>query len=419
MRQETALRIMKEGNHVFLTGPAGSGKTFVLNKFISWCTIEKGLNVAVTASTGIAATHIGGQTIHSWAGIGIKDSLSPYEMDELLQKEYLHKRFKKTDVLILEEISMMHSYRLDMVDKVLRKVRQIEEPFGGIQVILSGDFFQLPPINRDSAEVKDFAFESSVWKRLAPKICYLDRVYRQGNDKLLDILSEMRSGEVSEENMFVLQERIEENLPHDTPVTRLFTHNMDVDVVNTVELKGLPMPSKKYEMATSGTKADLRNLIKYCMAQQVLELKEGAQVMFIKNNFREGFVNGTLGTVIDFESQLPVVETLEGKRIMVQPESWVVEKKGVQKAEIRQLPLRLAWAITVHKSQGMTLDAAEIDLSKSFVPGMGYVALSRVRSLSGLFLTGANEYALLTDPQVQKIDKEFIEDSIRNEQEFE
>ncbi|PIW37302.1 MAG: helicase [Candidatus Kerfeldbacteria bacterium CG15_BIG_FIL_POST_REV_8_21_14_020_45_12] len=418
MTQEQALKILKDGYQVFLTGPAGSGKTYVLNEFIRWCQLERGLEVAVTASTGIAATHLNGQTIHSWAGIGIKDRLSAYDLDEILQKEHLHKRFKKTDVLILDEISMMHSYRLDMVDEVLRTIRDIDEPFGGLQTVLCGDFFQLPPINRDSNEVKDFAFEAKVWRELKPKVCYLDQVYRQDDDALLTILQEIRAGDISEDSTFKLQERLEEEVPHDTPVTRLFTHNVDVDRMNADQLTKIVGESKIYAMSTTGKKADLAQLIKYCMAQQRLELKIGAQVMFIKNNFQKGYANGTLGTVIDFEdvTNLPVVETREGKRITVLPESWAVEKKGVQVAELRQFPLRLAWAITVHKSQGMTLDAAEIDLSKSFAPGMGYVALSRVRSINGLFLTGANQQALLVHPLVREQDDIFLADSLELEQ---
>ncbi len=418
MTQDQALQILKDGHQVFLTGPAGSGKTYVLNQFIKWAKDEKELEVAVTASTGIAATHLNGQTIHSWAGIGIKDKLTKYDLDQIIQKEHLHKRFKKTDVLILDEISMMHSYRLDMVDQVLRLIRQVEEPFGGVQVIFCGDFFQLPPINRGSNEIKDFAFESEVWREIDPSVCYLDQVYRQEQDPLLTILSEMRAGELTEDSIFKLQERLEEEVPHDTPVTRLFTHNVDVDRMNLDELAKLPTPSKKYMMSTSGKKKDLAQLVKYCMAPELLELKEGAQVMFIKNNFQKGYANGTLGTVVDFEdvTNLPIVETRAGAHIVVTPESWVNEKQGVQLAEIRQFPLRLAWAITVHKSQGMTLDAAEIDLSKSFAPGMGYVALSRVRSMQGLFLTGANQHALAVHPTIREKDEDFLRSSRKLEE---
>ncbi|MDP3970557.1 MAG: PIF1 family DEAD/DEAH box helicase [bacterium] len=403
MKQEKALSYLKEGHNVFITGPAGSGKTYLLNEYIDWLRKEN-INVAITASTGIAATHIGGQTIHSWSAIGIKDSLSEYDLDALSQKQHLYKRFHETDVLIIDEVSMLHSYRLDMVDKVLKKIRNNDEPFGGLQVVLSGDYFQLPPINRGYSSSKNFAFEAEVWKQLDLSVCYLDRVFRQDEDPLLIILEELRAGELSEDSMFKLQERTEESAPEDTPVTRLYTHNVDVDRLNADELTKLPGESQKFRMTSYGKKADVDTLVKNCLAPEVLELKISAQVMFVKNNFQSGYVNGTLGTVIDFEFGSPIVETLEGKRIVVEFESWILDSATGKEAEIRQFPLRLAWAITVHKSQGMTLDAAEIDLSKSFVAGMGYVALSRVSTLNGLFITGANQQALSVEPLLKEQD---------------
>ena len=403
MNQEQALKLMKAGHHIFLTGPAGSGKTHVLQQFIGWCHAED-LNIAVTASTGIAATHLGGVTIHSWAGIGISDSLSSYELDELTQKEFLHKRFKFTDVLVIDEISMLHSYRLDLVDMVLRAVRGVNEPFGGIQVVMCGDFFQLPPVNR-SGSANHFAFEAAVWQQMDElQVCYLETVYRQSNDPLLDILNELRSGQLSESSLHELEQRLNIEYNEDHLPTKLFTHNKDVDAMNAQHLAAVPAKSKRYHMTSSGPKAKLKGLKKNCLAPEELELKEGARVMFLKNNYSQGYVNGTLGTVVDISGDYPMVETDEGKTITVSPETWVMEQGNAIQAEISQLPLRLAWAITVHKSQGMTLDSAQIDLSKSFVPGMGYVALSRVRSLDGLFLLGMNQQALAVSPQVQQFD---------------
>lgn len=406
MNTDEALDNLKDGHHVFLTGPAGSGKTTVLNKFIEWAQGE-GMKVAVTASTGIAATHLGGTTIHSWCGIGIADTMSEYEIDELTQKEWLHSRLVATEILVIDEVSMLHSYRLDLVDQVLRTVRQIEEPFGGVQVVLSGDFFQLPPINRGGSGPDHFAFEAQSWGQLAPMICYLDTVYRQSDDPLLQVLNEMREGQLSEDSEELLKDRMEEELPDTMTPTRLFTHNADVDVLNDEELSKLSTAMEVFEMTSTGKRSAVQSLKKYCLAPVTLKLKVGAAVMFVKNNYQEGYVNGTLGTVVDFEYGHPIVETADGRTIAVETESWAYEQNGVQQADIRQLPLRLAWAITVHKSQGMTLDAAEIDLSKSFVPGMGYVALSRIRSLDGLYLRGINTQALAVNPVVKEKDAEF------------
>lgn len=408
MTPERALEILQEGHPAFLTGPAGSGKTTLLNKFIDWCH-QQTLNVAVTASTGIAATHMNGTTIHSWSGIGIKAQMSEWELDALAQKKYLHERFEHTDVLIIDEISMLDAPRLDLVDAILRTVLDREEPFGGIQVVFAGDFFQLPPISRDGAP--QFAFQSESWHKLDLNICYLDKVFRQDNDPLLDILEGIRNASLTQDQVDMLMERREDEAPDYITPTKLYTHNVDVDEVNLSELQKLPTKTERFVMTSSGKKNHVTTLKKYCLAPEELFLKEGAQVMFVKNNFPRGIVNGTLGTVIDFEFDKPFVETAEGKKLEVEEETWKLENDGVALAKIHQLPLRLAWAITVHKSQGMTLDHVEVDLSKSFAPGMGYVALSRVRSLSGLYLRGINRTAFSVDPLVREYDSHFREQS--------
>lgn len=409
MNTERALEHLQEGHHTFITGPAGSGKTTLLNSFIEWAHSQT-LNVAVTASTGIAATHMNGSTIHSWAGIGVKSHLSEWELDSLAQKKYLHDRFEGTDVLIIDEISMLDAPRLDLVDQVLRAVLGRSEPFAGIQVVLCGDFFQLPPITRDGS-APEFAFQSQVWQQLDLNVCYLDTVFRQSSDPLLDILQGIRHATITQEQVDMLLERREESAPDYINPTKLYTHNVDVDEVNLAELDKLDSPAEHFEMTSTGKKQHIETLKKYCLAPEELYLKEGAQVMFVKNNFPLGVVNGTLGTVIDFDHGVPLVETVTGKRVEVETETWQLENDGVSLAKIHQLPLRLAWAITVHKSQGMTLDAVEVDLSKSFAPGMGYVALSRVRSLDGLYLRGINRTAFAIEPIVREYDTLFREQS--------
>ncbi len=410
MTQDRALELLREGHNVLLTGPAGSGKTYVLNEFIAWAKKE-GKKVAVTASTGIAATHLNGVTIHSWAGIGIKDALSEQDIGGMMQKEFLKKRFLGTDILIIDEISMLHSYRLDMVDQILRLIRDRRDvPFGGIQIVLSGDFFQLPPIEKNSSKTH-FAFEAAVWEEARLAVCYLDTVYRQANDPLLQILQEIRNGEVSEALGESLMERADVTPPDTITPTRLYTHNIDVDKQNAQELAAIVEPVRQFQMTSFGKKQDVATLKKYCLAPEMLELKIGAQVMFVKNNFSAGYANGTLGTVVDFVSDAPVVQTADGEEIVVPVESWVMEIAGAIIAQVSQFPLRLAWAITVHKSQGMTLDAVSVDLSKSFVAGMGYVALSRVRSLDGLYIVGLNRMALSVDPLVQHFDGQFQKQS--------
>jgi ATP-dependent exoDNAse (exonuclease V) alpha subunit len=410
--QERAIDYIQTGRNVLLTGPAGSGKTYILNACIR-ALQAAGKKVAITASTGIAATHLGGVTIHSWSGIGLADTATPELLAVLKEKKYLQTRFAGTDVLILDEISMFDAGRLDAVDTVLRTIRGSSAPFGGIQVVLSGDFFQLPPITRDKAPVQ-FAFEAEVWKKMPDlAVCYLDQVFRQTNhDPLLSILQEIRSGELSDDAIEQLQARIEEQLPDTLTPTRLYTHNVDVDLINLGELKKLSGEQKTFYMTATGKKDALVFLKKYCMAPEELTLKIGAAVMCVKNNPKSGYVNGTLGTVVGFDFESVIIQTADGKQIVIRKDTWALEQGGTMLAQITQLPLRLAWAITVHKSQGMTLDEVEVDLSKSFAPGMGYVALSRVRSLKGLYLRGINQRALLVDPRIKEQDKIFRELSV-------
>ncbi len=394
---------MMSGANVFLTGAPGAGKTYVLNQFIK--RVERtGKRVAVTASTGIAASHIGGTTIHSWSGLGILDQLFTEDLKRLGGSERLVKRYNNTDILVIDEVSMLHGQRLDMVNQLAKLLRGNDAPFGGLQVILVGDLFQLPPVSR-GAQVSDFAHLSAAWSELDLRVCYLTEQHRQSqDDALLDLLTAMRNGETSELHETLLRDRLEQQAPAAGTVTKLFSHNVDVDAINQRHLDGLDTASKVFMMQTKGSKAKIEQLSKSVLAPAELELKVGAEVMFVANNFGAGFVNGTRGQVADFKDSLPLVELANGRLVKVEPHSWSLSEDGKVRAEVSQLPLRLAWAITIHKSQGMSLDAAEIDLSRAFTPGMGYVALSRVRGLDGLYLQGVNNMAMAMHPLVHEFD---------------
>lgn len=404
MRQTQALQVMLSGDSVFLTGPPGAGKTYVLNQFIRRAT-RQGKVVAVTASTGIAATHIGGTTIHSWSGLGIRDRLNDWDVQWLRSNDRLKKRYNATDVLVIDEISMLHGARLDMVNQACKILRESDAPFGGLQVILVGDLFQLPPVTRGS-ELLDFAHTSAAWAELNPRICYITEQHRQAGDDLLTLLEAMRSGEVEETLIQALQARVGRQPAEGEAVTRLYAHNIDVDTINSRNLAVIQDDTHTFSIQTKGAAAKVEQLIKSVLAPETLELKRGAEVMFVANNFQAGFVNGSRGRVTGFHDGLPMVQlTATGKSIRVEPHSWKLVEDDRTRAEVVQLPLRLAWAITIHKSQGMSLDAAEIDLSKSFTPGMGYVALSRVRSLDGIYLTGINQMALQLHPDIFEFDR--------------
>ncbi|MDN6275868.1 AAA family ATPase [Psychrobacter sp.] len=463
MRQSSALDILKTGQNVFLTGSAGSGKTYTLNQYIDYLRARR-VPVAVTASTGIAATHMNGTTIHSWSGIGIKDELSDRDLTNLSRKQFLADRLKETAVLIIDEISMLHAKQLNLVSQVLKHVRKNDTAFGGIQVVVAGDFFQLPPIgSKGESNREKFAFMSEAWLDAKFRICYLSEQHRQVSEEsnggldLDDILNQIRRQEVTFEAIAALESTFDQSV--DVTRTRLYTHNLNVNKINDKELAALDGEMMRFEATSTGDSKLVETLKKTVRTQDELILKVGAKVMFIKNNTELGVSNGTMGELIGFvavkvddskdssdtiikedesESEsdsdadtaaagndetdaeqakakkpttqkMPVVRLNSGREVVAEPEEWIIEDEtGDVLASYLQVPLCLAWAITIHKSQGMTLDAAEIDLSRTFELGQGYVALSRLKSLAGLQLLGMNNMSLQLDPLARGADNRFL-----------
>jgi hypothetical protein len=422
MTQGEALAILKTGANVFLTGEPGSGKTHTVNAYVSWlrtCKIEP----AITASTGIAATHIGGMTIHSWSGIGIRTSLNDYDLDQITQNERVVKRVRGAHTLIIDEISMLSATTFAMVEAVCRAIRHSQEPFGGLQVVLVGDFFQLPPIQRrelvseqeqgelfvnpDDGPTSVFACDSRAWRVLNPIVCYLSEQHRQEDGAFLALLTAIRMGHVSHNHKALLETRCIET--KNTDITHLYSHNADVDRINDIELAKIKTETHTFQMTATGSAGLVATLKRGCLSPETLSLKKGARVMCTKNDVAGRYVNGTIGTIKGFASDngFPIVETTSGRTIVVDPVEWAVSDGGRVLAKITQVPLRLAWAITVHKSQGMSLDAAHMDLSNAFEYGQGYVAISRVRTLAGLTLGGINARALEVHPEIRKRDIEF------------
>lgn len=393
------------GESAFVTGPAGTGKTYLLNQFVKLAKYE-GKHISVTATTGLAATHLGGTTIHSWSGIGVLDELPDRFADHISKTR--REIIEKTDILLIDEISMMHDFRLDMVDEVCRLVRkQPDVPFGGIQLVMSGDFFQLPPVNRNGSRQGGFVVNSHSWQELDPVIIYLTEQYRQDEgDDLAEILTAMRAGDLRRHHAEKLLERADAEVPYGELITELHTVNVDVDAINEQKLKELSGDELIYSQHSTGAANYVENLQRSVLAPAVLTLKQGALVMAVKNDVSRRYVNGSIGTVVDFEpvTDYPVVEFMNGKTVTLQPDTWELRDGDKKRASISQVPLRLAYAITVHKSQGMTLDLAKIDLRKAFVEGMGYVALSRVRNIGSLYLSGINQMALRISLEAQQID---------------
>jgi len=432
MKQKEALDILKLGYNTFLTGPPGSGKTFLLNKYIEYLR-KNNVPVSITASTGIAATHMGGVTLHSWSGLGMREKLDDLEVKQVCDRGYLRKRIKNTNVLIIDEISMIKASQFEAVSKICQYIRRNIRPFGGIQIICSGDFFQLPPVYKNekpfgaaqgklfspNKEEKNFVTDSQAWKSLEMKVCYLDEQHRTKDKKLHKILNYIRESKAEKSRELLLSQSNyagPERSRRENSFTKLYTHNVDVDSINYSELSKIKGEEYHYQMTLRGNPVVAEILKKSCLAPEKLTLKNGAHVMFIKNNFEAGYVNGTQGKIIGFGAgDLPIVKTQDGKKIIVTYADWTIEEPAspgqggdnLIVAAISQMPLRLAWAITVHKSQGMNLDSAEMDLSRCFLEGMGYVALSRLRSLKGLRLMGINNLAFCVNPMALELDKHF------------
>jgi ATP-dependent exoDNAse (exonuclease V) alpha subunit len=426
MDQELALEIMMAGHNVFLTGAAGAGKTHTLNEFIRLVKDAK-KKVAVTATTGIAATHLGGNTIHSWSGLGVLDNLPRRFFDKMPKSRA--EQIRKAHILIIDEISRLHDFRLDWVAAICRTVRDETRPFGGLQVIFCGDFFQLPPVTRredmDGLDIDEpqtnFAYHAKCWRELSPVVLYLNSQYRQDDDGFLDILNKIRRNEIVRADAEKIAGRHHAKLDGFSEITELHTTNRDVNYLNERRMAELPGEFVDYRMTHTGSENYYERMKKSCLAPETLRLKKGALVMALKNDPEQGFVNGSIGEIIGFDKMLqnPIVKFRNGRQITVREVSWELRDGDVKRASITQIPLRPAYAITIHKSQGMTLDAAKINLRNVFEAGMGYVALSRVRSLDSLSILGLHSKAFEVHPEVLEKDQEFRAECEKAAEKFE
>ena len=411
--QNNVLDAVLRGRSVFLTGSAGTGKSATINQVTKKSREKHGNDhVAVVVSTGIAGSHINGTTIHAFSGAGTLES-SLAACVTMAQGNGAGKRWKNTDVLIIDECSMLSADLFDKLEKMANRMRSHIKnmPFGGMQLIVTGDFFQLPPVSRDPNW--KYAFESEAWKKCNLQSFVLTQIFRQNHEEFVQMLQKLRVGIVDQQTDTILKNICKLSPTSDKKLikpTHLYCTRNVVDGENDRELnKIMNVPLHTFNARDRGQKSKLG---KNMLVPETLRLKKGAQVLLLKNLNPPHLVNGSRGVVIDFEAGemegniggilYPVIQFKNGIKKLIRPESFKVESGGSTIAERIQVPLALAWALTIHKSQGMTLDSAVMDISRAFGPGQAYVALSRCTSLNEITLTGYDRSKIFADERVLK-----------------
>ncbi|XP_073050564.1 ATP-dependent DNA helicase pfh1-like [Primulina eburnea] len=427
--QKKALDAVCNGQSVFITGSAGTGKTFLLQHIIKRLKKLHGKSkVYVTAPTGVAACALNGQTLHSFAGIGLGEVDRASLLERVLSDKKACYRWKKAKALLIDEASMVDAILFENLEHVARSIRvEASEgdnrSWGGLQLIVSGDFFQLPPILKKKKKVaKVFAFEADCWDSSFDLQMELTKVFRQSDALLIKLLQGIRKGEIDDGDLKLLEGCCSGYEP-DPSAVRIFPRIEDVERVNKMKMESLDQEVHVYKAEDLGEYQWTRQL-KSGIAPDELELCVGARVMLTKNiSTWRNLVNGATGTVKEFYavsekqyqlsdmcshgSLLPVVEFDSGIELVVQPEIWVVLDGDKMVAARRQIPLILSWALSIHKCQGMTLEKLDTNLLRVFDFGMVYVALSRVKSLGGLHLSGLNPKKIKAHPKVLQFYQKF------------
>lgn len=439
--QLEAFEAIRAGDNVFLTGAGGTGKSYLIEQIVKHIP----LRIAVTALTGCAALLLdcGAKTLHSWAGIGLGREDPLILVQKIRKNSKAAKKWTGTDLLIIDEISMMTPELFEKLDQIGRRIRKTDAPFGGIQLVCVGDFFQLPPIFREG-ETR-FVFESPFWKTTITKTIELKQIHRQKDPAFQQILNEARFGRLTPESAACLNARrgLDWKSQEIKP-TLLFSRRAEVDAINEANLKALGGERHTYtvesvaitttpgpnggtqttkplsETEAAALKTEIEYMDKNASYQAELTLAEGAQVMLICNLSQEdGLVNGSRGVITSFmgsgKNKLPMVRFMNGTDCLVSPHNWILEGGETRASKVvgrAQIPLRLAYALTIHKAQGATLDCALIDIgSKTFEYGQAYVALSRVKSLESLYVWEMNAAAIKAHPKVADFYKEIANSS--------
>ncbi|KAK7387043.1 hypothetical protein VNO78_27517 [Psophocarpus tetragonolobus] len=427
--QKSVLSAVEQGSSVFITGSAGTGKTTLVFEIVKLLKkLHTRSRVYVTASTGAAAFAIRGQTLHSFSGIDIENNYDPQNLlDVVIKKTGATRNWKKVKALVIDEISMVDAKLFDGLEFIARNLKDVDETWGGIQLVVVGDFCQLSPFGENSEDGKKFkkgkkskvskkskrvsyAFEAACWNDSFDLQIELTKIFRQSDLRFIKLLQAIRRGESDHPNLALLEECCSKT-ECDPSAVQLFPFNKTVKRVNEEKLKSLQKDVVVYRAIDSGDKSRKQQFEKG-IAPEVVTICEGARVMLVKNlNTWQGLVNGATGTIVGFDetvddifsgNRLPIVQFDSGKLLTIKPVEWHVMDGDRTVATREQIPIILAWALSIHKCQGMTLDKAKINLSGAFAYGMAYTALSRVKRLEDLDLSGFKPSLIKTNSMVSQ-----------------
>jgi len=401
--QKIAYSHMNSRDNVFITGPAGTGKSSIFIEFLNEA--RRNQRIPILASTGAAAVIIGGRTFHSFFGLGIMQKERSKIVYEALENPKIERNMTRSSIIAIDEVSMLPAEALSVAEEIARVARGIDKPWGGMKVLVSGDYLQLPPINKNS-DYHDWAFLGDVWDRSDFKVCLLTEVVRTDDKHFIDLLHRIRKGGYDQEiydflsSIVIEQEDLEEY-----EGTRLFPHKVSVNDVNLRKLNELPGKEYSYDTIFTGDDRYFTSLARSIPISESLVIKEGALVMIRRNALDLSYVNGTLGIVKEIHDKyiLLEIENRKGKKVDVAIEKtsydWLAGD-GTVMASARNFPLSLAWACTIHKAQGATIDNVCVDLRGVWEHGQAYVALSRVKHVDGLKVIGWDNNSIQVDSSV-------------------